>query len=50
VIGLPALVLNIVVTVLVSLVTRPPDPAAIAAGMGTEVVGTRSAVPVAEPN
>ena len=33
VIGLPALVLNIVVTVLVSLVTRPPGQAAIAVGM-----------------
>lgn len=48
VIGLPALVLNIVVTVLVSLVTRAPGPAAIAVGLPSETADTATPKPVSE--
>jgi SSS family solute:Na+ symporter len=43
VIGLPALVLNVVVTVLVSLVTRPPGAAAVAVGIPHERVAAMPA-------
>lgn len=48
VIGLPAIVLNILVTVLVSLLTRPPSPAAIEVGMPAGRTGAAQAAPVSE--